>query len=296
MIKSFNYPTSLKEQKCVCGKFYVAKWLLIVDQWRDTSSSMCPECFIAWKKQSELDEQEQLKQQEIQKKAEMVKVKREFYRRITIPIYYQVKTFSEINVNVKGNMRSVLKECVKYAENYPLEYGNYILENRKPYPSLFIASPEKYGVGKTHLVSAITHRILDRWNGGACPVTFITEPDIYLRIQNTYSFNDTERKARQSEADIINEMIKTPLLIIDDIGKQKRSDMKFVQRTLFAIINGRYDAMKPLILTTNMNIGQLGTYLGANDGGEYDRASFDRLIEMCKGNMWELDGESQRGK
>jgi len=296
MIKSFNYPTSMKEQNCICGKQYVAKWLMIVDQWRDTSSGMCQECFTAWKKHTELTEEEQIKQAEQKQNAERIKVKREFYRRTILPLYYHNKTFSGINVNVKGNMRKVFAECVNYADKFPMEYGNYILDNKKPYPSMLIASPEKFGVGKTHLVSAITHKLLDRWNGGACPVTFITEPDIYLRIQNTYSFNDTERKARQSEADIISELANVTLLIIDDIGKQKRTDMKFVQRTLFAIINARYDSMKPIILTTNMNVGQLGSYLGENDGGEIDRASFDRLVEMCKGNMWELDGESQRGK
>jgi DNA replication protein DnaC len=296
MKNPFAYPSTVKEQVCKCGKHYGAKWLLIVDEWRDTTSGMCGECFTKWRI-------EQDRQESTNKETEL---KLQFERkRITfreqnsgIPLYYQNKTFDNINSNVKGNMKKVCPECIRYADNYPLDYNAFIKSSKKSYPSLLLASPNIWGVGKTHLICAIFHRIIDRWQGYPyrCPMLFTTEPDIYLRIQNTYSMSDTERRTMQSETDIINELASIPLLAIDDIGKQKRSDMKFVQRTLFTIFNKRYDSMKPTIFTTNMNLEQLERYLGANDSSEDDRASFDRLLEMCKGNLWLLEGESQRGK
>lgn len=298
--KPFEYSSTLKEQVCQCGKNYPAKWILIVDQWRDTTSGMCKGCFDKWKEETKAAETRELYvKQEAAMKTITDERRARFRENISgIPLYYQTKTFERIKSNVKGNMQKVCPECMRYANNYPLNYSEYIKMQSKSYPSLFITSPGNWGVGKTHLVCAILHRVLDRWQGkpNYCPVLFITEPDIYMKIQNTYSFSNNERTVRQSETDIIQELINVPLLAIDDIGKQKRSDMKFVQRTLFAIFNGRYDNMNPTIMTANMNLEQLENYVGAKDNGEFDKASFDRILELCKGNFWLLEGESQRGK
>lgn len=151
--------------------------------------------------------------------------------------------------------------------------------------------------GKTYLTCAIAHRILDRWNGEktGCPVSFIAEPDIYRRIQTTYNYSAEERKRLQSEQEIINELVAVPLLIIDDIGKEHRTDKRFVQRVLFSIINSRYNAQRPVVLTTNMTAGQLENYLG-NDS---DSATFDRIWEMCvspKQGFIRIKAESYRRK
>ena len=301
MKRAYEYPSELREQVCQrCHKSYNAKWLLIVDQWRDASIGFCDDCKLIWREEQRIKDDEELrKANSVKAQAEMI-TRRRIYRENNsgIPLYYQPKDFSNIRTNVKGNMKKVYPECVKYAEEYPLDYRAHLKSEGKPYPSFCLASPEVWGVGKTHLACAILHRVLDRWQGipNFCPVYFTTEPDIYLRIQNTYSFSNDERKVRESETDIIQQLINVPLLVVDDIGKQRRTDMKFVQRTLYSIINGRYDAMKPIILTANMGLEQLERYLGANDSTEYERASFDRLLEMCKGNFWLLEGESQRGK
>ena len=83
------------------------------------------------------------------------------------------------------------------------------------------------------------------------------------------------------------------MLIIDDVGKEKRNDPKFVQRTLFKIIDGRYKGARPVVITANLNPTQLKRYLGA--GGE-DEASFDRLWGMTNGEFFNIEGESYRRK
>jgi len=164
-------------------------------------------------------------------------------------------------------------------------------------------SEASWGVGKTHLAGAIAHRILDRWQGDPfmCPVLFVSEPDILLQITATYNFNLEEKQTRESESDIINRLIAVPLLIIDDVGKRKVSDLRFVQRIHFSIIDGRYKKLKPIVLTANLDSEGLGRYLGGINPAEartdgVDEATLDRLIEMCGGQFDKMDGKSYRRK
>ena len=63
-----------------------------------------------------------------------------------------------------------------------------------------------------------------------------------------------------------------------------------MQRVLFSIIDGRYKAMRPMVVTANLSPEGLKLYLGG--GG--DEASFDRLWEMVKGKFIKIEGESYR--
>ena len=157
------------------------------------------------------------------------------------------------------------------------------------HPSLFIYGD--WGTGKTHLSCAIAHRIFDRWNGGerGCPrVVFVSEPDLFRRIQATYSFNKEEREIRESEDNIIKGISYCDLLILDDVGKERRSDPRFVQRTLFAIVDNRYRLELPMVITANFDVDGLKKHL--------EDASFDRFFEMTKGSYVKMDGESYRRK
>lgn len=193
------------------------------------------------------------------------------------------KDFSNFD---KKRQPEAYKICADYAEKYPLA---------KPsgYHSLLLFSQKSWGVGKTHLACSIGHRILDRWNGEAmsCPVRFISEPEIFTQIQATYNFSPEEKRYRESESDIINSLIRARLLIIDDVGKRRVQDPKFVQRVLFAIIDGRYKRERPMVITANLTTEKLKVYLG---GGIGDEASYDRLFEMIGGKAYKIEGESYR--
>ena len=92
------------------------------------------------------------------------------------------------------------------------------------YHSLVLYSDHSWGVGKTHLACSIGHRILDRWQGervGRSLVLFVSEPDIYTRIQATYGHPLEERYRHETEADIIRQLTSASLLIIDDVGKRR---------------------------------------------------------------------------
>ena len=161
--------------------------------------------------------------------------------------------------------------------------SNYLEE------SIVLSSPNIWGVGKTHLVFALLNQIINELkpdqNGKIyTPFYFTTEPDLLLRIRNTYKRNNDDS---ETEDDIYTQINKPLLLVIDDVGKIVPSDLAFLQRVYFQIINQRYNDDRPIIITTNLDLKQLSQYIGV--------ACADRLYEMCgKGNIVVMKGESYR--
>jgi DNA replication protein DnaC len=270
-------PPIHKEVMCSkCGRAYSSKLVLLNGKYIEITNGICEECF----KLSPPEEYEIL---ENQIKSE----KRRQWRNSVLPSKFIGATFNTLKP--RGNLPKAIKDCQKYADEFPLSY-KVILDGGKGYPSLMLTG--NYGVGKTHLACAIINQIIDRWDGEniTCPIVLVSEPDIYRQIQATYSFTTDEKQQRDSEADIIRRLVYIPLLIIDDIGKEQRQDTRFVQRILFSIIDSRYRLSKPIIVTTNLSADELDSYMG----GGTESASYDRLAEMCKGNMWFINTTSYR--
>ena len=103
-----------------------------------------------------------------------------------------------------------------------------------------------YGVGKTHLAAAIADARLSR----GLPVIFMTTPDLldYLRaafnphVEETY----TER---------FEQLLDAPLLILDDLGTQNATS--WAEEKLFQLLNHRYIARLPTVITTNLDLDNL---------------------------------------
>jgi len=236
----------------------------------------CPDCKIRIKQK--IDQQE-----EVARKLAIATKRREWRENCGVPHKFMTEQFDTFD---KSRQPDKYETCLKYADSYPL------LDSRK-YPSLVLYSEQSWGVGKTHLACSIAHHILSRWDGENIgqPVLFISEPDLYLRIQATYNYSAEEKHYRESETDIINHLVRVPLLIMDDVGKRRTHDHRFVQRVMFSVIDGRYKDMRPMVLTANLSPQKLAVYLG---GGQGDEASFDRLLEMCGGEFINIEGESYR--
>lgn len=277
-----TFSAAYQTQTCECGEKYEALYIL----GEDFSSGLCYACRDK-KAKGELARLDALRRTESHVRRSM------FRKSCGIPEKYQRATFDSWERQRPGNVDKVMEACKQYAEAFPMNYLRYRAEQGM-YPSLVLLSPGLWGVGKTHLACAIANRILDRWDGhkGGCPVMFVSEPDIYHRIQATYNYSPDERNRLPSEQDIIDEMLRVPLLILDDVGKVPRSDPRFIQAKLFAIVNGRYNTQRPIVMTTNKNNRELERYFG-----ESEQATFDRLWEMCespKQGFWQMTGESYR--
>lgn len=143
--------------------------------------------------------------------------------------------------------------------------------------SMIFLSPDRYGVGKTHLAAAIANRLLaqdpttrNKLSGAViskpCPVMFVTEGKLLSAIRATYNNN------HETEEDIFRQVGIPQLLIIDDVGKVRPRDYSHLQGVYFRIIDKRYITRKDVILTTNLTMQQLEQHIGG--------ASADRLCEM----------------
>jgi DNA replication protein DnaC len=77
------------------------------------------------------------------------------------------------------------------------------------------------------------------------------------------------------------------LLVIDDLGIER--DTGYAKEQVFSIIDSRYRAGLPMIITTNLTMQKLAT-----ETELADKRVYDRIIERCY--PVEVAGESRRIK
>ena len=185
------------------------------------------------------------------------------------------ETFNPTPAN-RGVLAAALEYARTFDEKLPRRDGPDPGKN-----GLFIAGSK--GTGKTHIAAAIANHLLQKGTAVVC----LTERDLLGRIRHTYSRNES------GESEILDLYRRVPLLIIDDLGKEKASE--WTVSTLYSIVDGRYEAMRPLIITANYSAQDLVIRL-TPAGGDRTTAdtTVDRLVEMCEGLV--LDGKSWRGR
>lgn len=107
-----------------------------------------------------------------------------------------------------------------------------------------------YGCGKTHLAAAIANYRLERGE----PVLFVVVPDLLDHLRATFSPNSTVAYDERFET------VRTaPLLILDDLGTQ--SGTPWAKEKLYQIINYRYNAQLPTVITTNRPLDEIDARL-----------------------------------
>ncbi len=281
--------TSRKQkQLCLeCGSEYEAAIHTLFGHDLDLAKGRCLECRKRIVAEEEARE-EALRSLEIAKKLSL------WREESGIPPKFMNEEFGTFDTKRAGNVKYVYQKCLSYAKGFPIDYQAYVRKEVKAYRSLVLVSIDVWGIGKSHLACSIGHNILNRWKGEDItnPILFISEPDLYRSIQRTYNYTPEEKRYLETEDDIIKSLIYRPLLILDDVGKERRTKPDFVQRILFAIIDGRYKNLRPIVMTTNLSSDSLRDYMGAGS----DEASFDRLWEMTGGEFVVLKGESYRRK
>lgn len=139
---------------------------------------------------------------------------------------------------------------IRYADNFPqfLKEGKGLLLHGS------------VGTGKTYLAACIANRLID--NGYSALMTNFAR--ITNKIQGMYD-------GKQEYIDSLN---RYSLLVIDDLGAERKSE--YMQETVFNIIDSRYRAGLPFIITTNLTTDELTK---SQDVG-YSRI-YDRIIERC---------------
>lgn len=242
----------------------------------DLTNIRCPSC-----RQKARENMEQKAMAKVE--FDIARRRRHFRQTCGIPKRYMNEEFGTFDKTIQPD---AYKRCLKYAQKYKVE--------KPELDSLIISSPGINGTGKTHLVCAIAHNILNNWQGkpDRCPVHFVTEPDLFSRIRATYDKKEfLDAVMSENEQEVINYYKTVPLLIVDDVAKEEVGDPRFVQRTWFKIINGRYNNLLPIVITANKSINELRPHFS---GGTGNNAISDRLIEMTNGKFVLLKGISYR--
>ena len=128
------------------------------------------------------------------------------------------------------------------------------------------------GCGKTFFAGCIANALIEKHVPVLCTdFVKILAAMQFCEDRNTY----------------LNGLDRYHLLIIDDLGAERQSD--YALETVFAVINGRVKSGRPMILTTNLSVGELKNLADLR----YKRI-YDRILEMCLPIA--VKGVSRRGK
>lgn len=116
------------------------------------------------------------------------------------------------------------------------------------------------GTGKSYTAACIANELMDRM----VPVVMTS----FVKILQNIQADQEEEKA------FMNRLNDVHLLIIDDLGTERNTD--YALEKVYNIIDSRYRAGKPLLLTTNMTIKEMQE----TQDIRYKRI-YDRIFEMC---------------
>ncbi len=108
------------------------------------------------------------------------------------------------------------------------------------------------GCGKTHLAAAIVnYRYQIRE-----PALFIVVPDFLDHLRSTFS-----PESKISYDQLFESVKNSPLLVLDDFGEQTTTP--WAQEKLYQVINYRYNARLPTVITTCYSLDEIESRMGS---------------------------------
>ncbi len=147
--------------------------------------------------------------------------------------YYPQATDPKFGVSPRLLMEKNYQVCLKYAENFGPASGNL----------LFVGGT---GLGKTFLSACIARRVID----GGWSVMYEPASRLFAKLEKN-RFNPDEESGAA-----VAQMESCDLLILDDLGTELPG--AFVTASLYSLVNDRLLAGKPMVISTNLTVEELG--------------------------------------
>jgi DNA replication protein DnaC len=180
-----------------------------------------------------------------------------------------------------ASLRAGLEKAMSYCSGFP-----YLGTDDEGLGLLFTGDN---GVGKTHLAVAVLRELA---TGKGVRGQFWDFHELIREIKNSYN-----PETRTTELQVLEPVVEADLLLLDDLGAWKMTD--WMNDTLFYILNGRYMAKRPTLITTNFQDVDAKAALAADP---LRRKEFlverighrlrSRLMEMCL--VIRLQGDDHR--
>lgn len=143
------------------------------------------------------------------------------------------KTFESFNpdgIGLTEHRRNNLRLVYELVRNFAEDLGGWLVITGG------------YGCGKTHLAAAVANYQILQGNA----VLFVTVPDLLDYLRSSFNPALSQEEQYQSRFD---EIKTAPLLILDDLGIENATS--WAVEKLYQILNYRYNAKIPTVITTN---------------------------------------------
>lgn len=162
--------------------------------------------------------------------------------------------------NANGSNKKVMHIMQNYVDNFP-----HFLEQGKGLLLYGVA-----GTGKTYAAACVANALID--NAIPCYMT------TFARARNM-AFENKQR--------YLDDLQKFKLLVLDDLGTEAKTE--YMQEVVFSIVDARYRAGLPMIVTTNLTLAEL-----KNPHDVQASRIYSRILERCF--PVEVAGTNQRFK
>ena len=192
----------------------------------------------------------ELCRQEQKKELTFLNVGRENFDQFRLE-YYPDCIDPTLGMNIRSVMERTFQTCRRYAYSFTERSGNLLFSGDT-------------GRGKTFLSACIARTVADR----GYSVVYESAGHMFAKLERAKFAGDEaarEETKRYSECD---------LLIIDDLGTEMPG--QFVTAALYALVNDRLLSGKPMIISTNLNVEDLGRRYSSQIASRL-RGSFTRV-------------------
>ena len=161
-----------------------------------------------------------------------------------------------VEKNHKNFFNTVSKEeCEEEYKDIMQSYVNNFAKFKSKGKGLILCG--KVGTGKTFLASCVANALIDKG----------------VKVLMT-NLREIESGVWENKQQYIDSLNSYSLLVIDDLGVERNTE--YMQELMYGVVNSRYAAGLPMIITTNLTIEELKRPKDIGSSRIYER-----ILERC---------------